>query len=104
MVNLSQINEVKIEEVSRLIEIAKGSEVIKRIIIFGSTVTDSCDEDSDIDVCLDIACDTKDQRLYRHVVDFDKACNYNCDIFFYHQLGTTLKNEIDKKGVSVYVA
>ncbi|MCD7883535.1 MAG: nucleotidyltransferase domain-containing protein [Lachnospiraceae bacterium] len=104
MDNLSRINTIKRSEVEKTIQIAQMSDVIRRLIIFGSAVTDDCREESDVDICLDVSCSTRDKRLFRPVCDFNKACNYDCDIFFYHKLGNKLKREIDSKGVVVYAA
>ncbi|MCC8106116.1 MAG: nucleotidyltransferase domain-containing protein [Clostridiales bacterium] len=104
MDNLARISTVKRSEVEKTIQIAQTSDVIRRLIIFGSAVTDNCREESDVDICLDVSCSTRDKRLFRPVCDFNKACNYNCDVLFYHRLGEKLKKEIDTKGVEVYVA
>ncbi|MCD8134148.1 MAG: nucleotidyltransferase domain-containing protein [Clostridiales bacterium] len=104
MVNTSKVNAVKKKEVEKLIEIAMGMGVVNRLIIFGSAVTNDCHNGSDVDICLDISCETSDKRLRRPVYELNEACDFNCDILFYHKLGENLKNEIDSKGVTVYAA
>lgn len=104
MVDTSEVNAVKIKEVEKLIDIAIKTGVVKRLIIFGSAVTNDCHEESDVDMCLDVSCETSDKRLRRPVYELNEACDFNCDILFYHKLGANLKNEIDSKGVTVYAA
>ncbi len=104
MTDISKVNAVKRDAVEQAVEIAQETDVIKRLIVFGSAVTNDCGESSDIDLCLDVSCDTRDMRLFRPVCDFNKACDYNCDILFYQKIGDKLKKEIDTKGVEVYVA
>ncbi|MCD8067667.1 MAG: nucleotidyltransferase domain-containing protein [Lachnospiraceae bacterium] len=103
MVDTSMVNAIKKEEVEKVIQIARKTDVIRRLIIFGSTVTDECREESDVDMCLDISCETSDKRLRRPMYEFNEACDFNCDILFYHKLGEKLKKEIDSNGVEVYV-
>ncbi|MCD7955763.1 MAG: nucleotidyltransferase domain-containing protein [Lachnospiraceae bacterium] len=103
MVDTSMVNVIKRKEVERVIQIARKTGVVRRLIIFGSAVTDDCREESDVDMCLDISCETSDKRLRRPMYDFNEACDFNCDILFYHKLGEKLRKEIDSKGVAVYV-
>ncbi|MCD8379589.1 MAG: nucleotidyltransferase domain-containing protein [Lachnospiraceae bacterium] len=104
MVNTSRVNAIKKKEVEKLIKIARDTGVVNRLVIFGSAVTNDCNEESDVDMCLDISCETSDKRLRRPVYELNEACDFNCDILFYHKLGENLRNEIDSKGVTVYAA
>lgn len=103
MVDTSMVNAIKQKEIEKVIQIAKNTGVVRRLIIFGSSVTEDCHEESDVDICLDISCETSDKRLHRPMYEFNEACDFNCDILFYHKLGEKLKKEIDSKGVEVYV-
>lgn len=103
MIDTSKVNHLKKKEVEKAIQIAQRTGVVRRLIIFGSTVTDECREESDVDICLDVNCETSDKRLRRPMYDLNEACDFNCDILFYHKLGDKLKKEIDSKGVEVYV-
>lgn len=103
MVDTSMVNAIKQKEIEKVIQIAKNTGVVRRLIIFGSSVTEDCHEESDVDICLDISCETSDKRLRRPMYEFNEACDFNCDILFYHKLGEKLKKEIDSKGVEVYV-
>lgn len=102
MDNLSKINIIKRKNVQEAVKIAKATSIIKRMIIFGSSVTNDCRDESDVDICLDVTCDVTDKRLFRPMYDIDKACDFNCDILLYHDIGTKLKQIIDRKGVEVY--
>lgn len=102
MVDTSMVNDIKRKKVEKVIQIASNTGVVRRLIIFGSAVTNECREESDVDICLDISCETSDKRLRRPMYDFNEACDFNCDILFYHKLGEKLKREIDTKGVEVY--
>lgn len=107
MVNTS--NTVKIDEKKRdvtekICEVAKDNAIVKRVIVFGSAANGTCTSKSDIDVCFDINCTTRDLRVYDLNVAVNKVCDYNCDIFFYNYLGDHLKEEIDRTGVTVYEA
>ncbi len=104
MTDISKVNASKKDAIKNVVKVAQETDVIKRLIIFGSAVTNDCNESSDIDICLDVSCATRDMRLYRPVCDFNKVCDYNCDILFYQKIGEKLKKEIDEKGVEVYVA
>ncbi|MCD8150761.1 MAG: nucleotidyltransferase domain-containing protein [Clostridiales bacterium] len=104
MVNTSKVNAMKKKEVERLIEISKKTGVVNRLIIFGSAITNDCHKESDVDMCLDVSCETSDKRLRRPVYELSEVCDFNCDILFYHKLGKNLKKEIDSKGVTVYAA
>lgn len=104
MINTSKVNAMKKQEIEKLINIAMETNVVERLIIFGSAVTSDCHKESDIDMCLEVSCETSDKRLRYPVYELNKACDFNCDILFYHKLGAKLKNEIDSKGVTVYAA
>ena len=72
------------------------------MIIFGSSITDQCREQSDVDICLSTTYDIRSGNLSKLFSSLNKICGYNCDILLYERLGKRLKNEIDKKGVTVY--
>ena len=88
--------------VSELCDLAEKSPIIKRMIIFGSAAEKKCTDDSDIDICYDLTCNTQDKRARDLSVATSKICDYNCDVVYYDLIGTNLKNEIDTKGIVVY--
>ncbi|MBR1633989.1 MAG: nucleotidyltransferase domain-containing protein [Lachnospiraceae bacterium] len=102
VMNIDKVNGIKRDQVSSCIEIVKTLPRIKRMIIFGSSVTDYCRKDSDIDICLDIEGSTKGMDLFEVSSNISKACDYNCDMLTYGKLHGKIKEEIDTKGVVVY--
>ena len=102
MRNISCIDKSKISVVSSLCDMAESNNIINRIIVFGSTASKTCQPDSDIDICYDLNCTTRDKRARDLSVETSKICDYNCDIVFYSLIGDSLKHEIDTKGVIVY--
>ena len=100
---LQYIFPAKQKAVQLAIELAKEDERICRLIIFGSAVTMDCGAVSDVDIALDVpGVDTEDflkiaRRFYLGVPS-------EVDIVHYNKIKSLLlKNEIDTKGVSVYV-
>lgn len=102
VVDISKVNKIKEEYVCRMIEVARKHAIVKRLIIFGSAVTDDCTDESDIDICADVTYQEKGLKVYNLGVDLSRICNGNCDILFYDRLKGKIKDEIDKKGVVVY--
>ena len=102
VMNIDRINFLKQKQVSSCVEIVKTLPRIKRMIIFGSSVTEHCDEDSDLDICLDIEGSTKGIDLFEVSKNISKACDYNCDMLTYGKLQGKIKDEVDEKGVVVY--
>lgn len=100
--NLDMINKLKINQVEKCIEAVKNYPKIKRLIIFGSSVTDKCDEESDLDICFDVTGSTKGVEMYHLLKDIGKACDYNYDYLTYSKTNGRIKKEIDEKGVVVY--
>lgn len=101
---LDQINWRKKDMVAQCIQIAREEKNIKRMIIFGSSVTDACRDDSDIDICLDMRSSLISSETCQTLARMTKACGLNCDILFYPEVKGRLKEEIDNKGVTVYVS
>ncbi len=102
MVNTSSISKIKRATVENMIKVAQENSDIRRMIVFGSSVTDRCTESSDIDLCLDIDCDIKSISLYHTLSKMGKLCDFNYDILFYDRVKGHIKEEIDEKGVVVY--
>ena len=99
--NISRIYPLKQRQVDALHNIAADFDIVRKIYIFGSSVTPKCNIDSDLDICID--ADTSDGMK---VFDLQKAvgdiCDWNCDILMYSNIGSVLKNTIDKEGVVIY--
>lgn len=100
--NICLVNELKRNQVESCINVVSKYGFVKRLIIFGSSVTGNCTEESDIDLCLDIEGTTKGLHTYNLRVELNKACDHNCDILTYHKLDSKIKDEVNNKGVIVY--
>ena len=76
--------------------------IIKKIILFGSAVTDDCTNDSDIDLCF-VSEGTCSDTVFFHIFGgIGLAMDDLCDILIYKDLKGKVKDEIDKKGVVIY--
>ena len=74
---------------------------MKRIYIFGSAVTPNCSVDSDIDICIN--ADTTDgMAIYNLQREIGDICDWNCDIIMYSNMGSRLRDTINREGVIVY--
>ncbi len=104
MIDVSKVNHRKLDSVNQMIAVAQKYPFVKRLIIFGSAVTDHCTDESDIDVCADIELKEKGLNLHNLHVDLCKTCNANCDILIYERLKGKIKSVIDTKGVTVYAS
>ena len=100
--NMERIHRRKREAVRECIGIAEQNRNIRRMIIFGSSVTDFCDENSDLDICLDITGSSKNLEMFNSVADMSGVCGGECDILIYDHIAGPLKKTIDRKGVVVY--
>lgn len=99
--NISRIYPLKQAAVSKIYDKAADFDVIRKIIIFGSAVTPKCHIDSDLDICID--ADTSDGiKIFDLQKEIGEACDWNCDILMYQNIGNNLRNTIDKEGVVVY--
>lgn len=92
--NCEHVYPIQQSRVKELIRILGNDENVKRMLVFGSSVTDNCHIDSDVDVYVELVEDKT--CSIREFVDFayDLWTNYNVD--------SRLKDEILKTGVPVY--
>lgn len=100
--NLDRIHLIKRGAVRDCIKVARKNSRIRRMIVFGSSVTRQCNENSDLDICLDIAGSTKELSLFESVADMSEICDGDCDILIYSRISEPLKSTIDRNGVVVY--
>lgn len=99
---INQIHPLKRNIIINCISIAKNNDEIKQLIVFGSAVTENCDELSDVDICIKMKKDYNKINLHYTVVELSKACEKNCDILLYDELTDYFKDKIKKTGVIVY--
>ena len=99
--NISRVYPLKQRIVDELHKKAEDFDIVKRIYIFGSSVTPRCNIDSDIDICID--ADTSDgMKVFELQKAVGDICDWNCDILMYSNIGSVLKDTIDKEGVVIY--
>lgn len=91
--NCELVYPIQQRKVKELVDYLKNNKNIKSIIIFGSSVTNKCNIDSDVDIYVVMEKDEKIIHRYFNFV-FDLWTNFTVD--------DNLKKEIYKKGVIVY--
>ena len=92
--NANRIFPTQQRDVKKLIDVCKLDSNIKRIVIFGSSVTSLCNPWSDIDVYLELENDLRLPRINNPDAIYDKWTNFTVD--------ERLMDEITKTGVVVY--
>ena len=92
--NCSRIFPTQQRDVQNLLDLWRNDSNIKRVIIFGSSVTTACNPWSDIDVFVDIKEPVDVLKKPECVVNFDIWTNFDVD--------SRLMSEISDKGVVVY--
>lgn len=109
--NIRHIHPIKQSAVLQIVRYAKNNPAIREIVIFGSSVTVNCHALSDLDICMDWNLDSivdEEGIFVREVHDALKnistILDYNCDIVHRCYLQSPLKEEIESKGVVVYVS
>jgi len=97
-----KIHPVKRDKVKKGCEYIKQYPFVKKMIIFGSAVTKTCTEESDIDICLVINKDKNQKEFVRMYGELPLYMDELCDILIYDKLNDEWKKQIDEKGVIVY--
>ena len=94
MVNLNKINKIKRAELEELVS---NKEVIKyfdSIKVFGSSITDNCREDSDIDLFVTLKPEYINEKdINESYIKLTLATSSDKDIFYAHEQ----KGEFNKK-------
>jgi len=99
--NINRIYPIKQRQVAAIYDLARGFDIIRRIFIFGSSITSRCNIDSNLDMCID--ADISDGlKVYDMQKAFGEACDWNCDILMYANMGQTLRDTVQKEGVVIY--
>ena len=74
---------------------------VRRVFIFGNSVTERCHVGSDLDICID--ADVSDgMRIYDLQSKIGTIFDWNCYILMYNNIGQRLKNTIEQEGVVIY--
>lgn len=93
--NINKIFPTQQEDVGKMIEVCKKIPNIKKIIIFGSSVTSRCNPWSDIDIFFETEREmNRWPSIGSHTAVFDKWDNFTVD--------EKLMDEINRTGVLVY--
>jgi len=104
--NEDKVHVAKREKIRKCIEFVKEQNkkqvVIEKIILFGSAVTDDCDENSDIDLCFVTNYNCSNPVFFDIYGGISLVMDDLCDILIYHKLKGKIKEEIDAKGIVVY--
>lgn len=91
--NVDKIHPIQQHRIEDILEELKKHESVRKIIVFGSSVTHKCNYDSDIDLYVEL---DKDENV--------KTYNVDCPVDFWTNFNVTpeMLNEIKNKGVEVY--
>lgn len=104
--NLDKINIIKRDKVYKGITFVENintiTPTIDKIIVFGSAITDTCDDESDIDICFVSRYPVNDKRFLTVYGKFPIIAEDNCDIFEINNINKKLRHEIETKGIIVY--
>lgn len=91
--NANKIHPVQQKNVFKIIEELKKYDEVKKIVIFGSSVTTKCNYESDLDLYVEL---TKEKNVKTYLVDVP------VDFWTNFTVEPAMMEEINKKGVLVY--
>ena len=91
--NIDHIHPIQQENIERILEVLKTFNSVKKVVVFGSSVTSRCTYDSDIDLYVEL---TKDENVKKYNIEtpVDFWTNYNVE--------PSIMEEINRTGVVVY--
>lgn len=108
MKNESLINPIKREIIKNIVSAARTEPMVRKIIIFGSSIREDCRADSDVDICIDWNQDCYDSEgvlkpftisMRRKISMLTKG---HVDVVNYGYLKGTYIEDAVKNGVVVY--
>lgn len=104
--NLEKINMIKRNKIQKGCEfVQKMNEqfpVIQKMVVFGSSITNNCNQESDIDICLFSDFDSSNPVFFQIYGNLPLVMDDTCDILIYKRLTGKIAKEIVEKGVVVY--
>ena len=109
IMNIVYIHPLKQRLIVEIVRKAQCDPGVKSIRVFGSSITNRCDFQSDLDLCIDwnFDCYDSDGVLVPETVEFlhdiSMLTKGNCDVVHYQYLKGTLIEQDAKEGVLVYV-
>jgi predicted nucleotidyltransferase len=110
VLNIEFIHPLKQQLVADIVKAAKLDSGVKTIRVFGSAITNRCDFQSDLDLCVEwkFDCYDADGILIPKTINFMRNISMlskgQCDVVHYQYLKGTVVEEAAKKGVIVYVS
>lgn len=91
--NCERVYPLQQRKVRQLLDALRGSDTVKSVTVFGSSVTQRCHQGSDLDVYLELADGD---------AEINVAFDFPCDLWTNRTANERLKREIEQKGVRVY--
>lgn len=90
---IQKIHPLQRKKVEHLLSLLLPDEDINTIIIFGSSITNRCHRDSDVDIYVDVE---REKKLIHEYIPF------KFDLWTNFLVDERLLNEIKKKGLVIY--
>lgn len=83
----------------RLIQYFKNNSSIIRVTLFGSRAKGLENENSDIDLCIQVAGGLRGKAI----LDIEEIAGiYSCDVLFQDKINGEIKHQIDRDGIVIY--
>ena len=99
--NIDRIYPLKQKQVSEIYRQAKRFPIIRKVIVFGSSVTPRCRSDRGGDLW--VAAGVSDgMKVFEMQKALGEACDWNCDMVIYDNIGSALKQTVQREGVVIY--
>ena len=92
--NCEKIYPIQQKKVKQMINNIKEDSNVEKIVVFGSSVQDTCHTGSDVDFYIVLKQDQK--------ITFKKTLSFMYDIWTNYTVDSRMYEEITKKGVTVY--
>ena len=92
--NCEKIYPIQQKKVKQMINNIKEDSNVEKIVVFGSSVQDTCHMGSDVDFYIVLKQDQK--------ITFKKTLSFMYDIWTNYTVDSRMYEEITKKGVTVY--
>lgn len=92
--NCEKIHPLQQKKVLEIVEYLSQNKNVNKIILFGSSITDRCNNNSDVDLYVEL------NENQNHLIQ--KYFNFVYDLWTNYTAPDELKEEIFKKGVLVY--
>ena len=99
--NIDRVYPLKQKQISEIAKRAGLFPIVRKITVFGSSVTAKCNIDSDLDLCIE--ADMSDGlKIFEMQKAFGEACDWKIDIVMYSDIGKALRETVLREGVVIY--